>query len=71
MAVDLSKQYKPGEKCEVSGIYTVTHDGHHPTHEVTVVLGEPFPPCNHCGNHPRFKMAREAQHVAHHTQFKK
>ena len=71
MAFDATKQYKPGEKCEASGIYQVTHDRNHAgEHEVTVVLGEPFPPCNHCGHHPRFLMIRQAQHVLSNDHFK-
>lgn len=71
MAVDWNKDYKPGEKCEGSGIYRVTHDRNHAEqHEVTVVMGEPFPPCNHCGQHPRFRAVKLASHVANHDQFK-
>jgi hypothetical protein len=71
MAFDKTKQYKPGEKCEQSGIYKVTHDrNHHEEHEVTVVFGEPFPPCNHCGQHPRFLIVRAAIHVKNHDEFK-
>ena len=72
MAFDKTKQFKPGEKCERSGVYKVAHDPvHHQEHEVTIVYGEPFPPCNHCGNHPRFVAVRLAQHVNTHEQFKK
>ena len=72
MAYDSNKEYRPGEKCEASGIYKVTHDkNHHQEHEVTVVFGESFPPCNHCGNHPRFLMVHRAQHVKQHELFKK
>jgi len=71
MAFDRNKIFKPGEKCEQSGIYKVTHDqNHHQEHEVTVVFGEPFPPCNHCGHHPRFKIVRAAQHIKNHELFK-
>jgi len=71
MAVDTTKDYKPGEKCEGSGIYRVTHDGNHvAAHEVTVVFGEPFPPCNGCGHHPRFRVVRLAVHVHNHDSFK-
>jgi hypothetical protein len=68
----MAEQYKPGDKVPQSGIYKVTHDNvHHDEHEVTVVLGEPFPPCNHCGNHPRFTLVRPAHHVSEHEHFKK
>ena len=71
MAFDKSKEYKPGEKCEASGIYRVTHDEHHPEHEVTVVLGEPFPPCKGCGHNARFVVKDMAHHLATHELFKK
>ncbi len=72
MAIDKTKEYKPGDKCEQSGIYNVTHDrNHHQTHQVTVVWGEPFPPCNGCGQHPRFMLSQAAIHVKNDEQFKK
>ena len=64
MAFDAAKDFRPGEKCEASGIYLVTHDRNHvPPHDVTVVLGEPFPPCRGCGQQPRFRAARLALHI--------
>jgi hypothetical protein len=48
----------------------VTHDESHvQEHEVTAVSGEVFPPCNHCGKHPRFRLVRPATHVTHHKLF--
>ena len=68
----MAEQYKPGDKVPHSGIYKVVHDGvHHDEHEVTAVVGEPFPPCNHCGHHPRFTLVRAAHHVTAHEHFKK
>jgi hypothetical protein len=63
--------YKPGDTVPKSGIYRVAHDGVHALdHEVTAVKGEPFPPCNHCGNHPRFTLVQAAHHLPHHEHFK-
>lgn len=63
--------YKPGDEVEASGIYKVTHDPNHAAeHEVTVVFGKTFPPCNRCGNHPRFKAVKLAQHIGHNEHFK-
>jgi hypothetical protein len=63
--------FEPGEKVPRSGIYAVTHDRNHTqTHEVTCVFGKKFPPCNHCGAHPRFKAVRFAQHVEANEHFK-
>lgn len=66
-----STTYKPGDTVERSGIYQVIHDRNHSaTHEVTVVFGKKFPPCNHCGSSPRFVLVRAAQHIEHNDNFK-
>jgi len=63
--------FKPGDTVERSGIYRVVHDPmHNQSHEVTCVYGKKFPPCNHCGNHPRFELIRGAQHIEHNEFFK-
>ncbi|MFL6672801.1 MAG: hypothetical protein ACJ8LG_05850 [Massilia sp.] len=63
--------YSPGDVVPKSGIYKVVHDSEHAAqHEVTCVYGEPFPPCNHCGKHPRFQLVRPATHVRRHSAFK-
>jgi hypothetical protein len=71
VAADVGDVFKPGDTCEQSGIYRVIHDNQHTKeHEVTVIYGKRFPPCNHCGNHPRFKLARRAQHIDQNQWFK-
>lgn len=71
MAGKVGEIFKPGETCRQSGIYQVTHDSQHIAyHEVTVVNGEEFPPCNHCGKHPRFVLVRPAMHLSDHPSFK-
>jgi hypothetical protein len=66
-----AKEYKPGDKVEHSGVYRVVHDDEHTEeHEVTCVFGKHFPPCNHCGNHPRFIAVKLAQHIEHNEWFK-
>jgi hypothetical protein len=68
----MAETYKPGDKVPKSGIYKVVHDRIHiEEHEVTAVINEPFPPCIHCGNHPRFTLVRAAHHLATHKDFKK
>jgi hypothetical protein len=63
--------YKPGDSVEASGIYRVIHDPKHTAeHEVTVVHGKKFPPCNGCGNSPRFKAVKLAQHIDSSEHFK-
>jgi hypothetical protein len=71
MAFDTGRDFKPGERCEASGLYLVTHDRNHvPPHEVTVILGERFPPCRGCGQHARFRAARLALHVSNDPNLK-
>jgi hypothetical protein len=65
-------QYKPGETVPMSGIYKVTHDPNHAQpHDITAVKGEHFPTCNGCGDHPRFVLRVEAQHLKEHHHFRK
>jgi hypothetical protein len=64
-----NNEFRPGQKVEISGIYIVTHDSHALPHEVTCVAGKTFPPCNACGNHPRFKLVRPAEHIEAHSSF--
>jgi hypothetical protein len=63
--------YKPGQEVPASGIYRVVHDPEHTReeHEVTAVKGDRFPPCNHCGDHPRFTLVRAAHHIRNHKYF--
>ena len=64
--------FKPGDKVPKSGIYKVIHDkGHTQEHEVTAFIGEHFPPCNGCGEHPRFALVRAAHHLSTHEHLKK
>jgi hypothetical protein len=64
--------FRPGQIVPTSGIYQVVHDVlHRDTHEVTCIQGEVFPPCNHCGQHPRFRLVREAVHLSHHSHFRR
>ena len=65
--------FKPGDKVPNSGIYDVMHDPLHgdKRHQVTCVYSEPFPPCNHCGKHVRFRLAVKALHVRQHAYFTK
>jgi hypothetical protein len=63
--------YKPGDEVPRSGVYRVIHDTQHrEEHEVTVVYGRRFPPCNHCGHHPRFIPVKLAQHIDSNSHFK-
>lgn len=69
MAANIGDVFKPGDKCEASGIYLVTHDTTHAQpHEVTCVYGKPFPPCRNC-KHPRFKLVHAAMHIDNNDNF--
>jgi hypothetical protein len=71
MAADVGDVFKPGDTVRQSSIYRVTHDDEHTkAHEVTSVNGKKFPPCNGCGDHPRFELVRKAQHVEQNEHFK-
>jgi hypothetical protein len=62
-------EYRPDEPVPNSGIYLVTHDDNHEQpHEVTVIQGRPFPPCNRC-DRPRFKLVRPAIYIGNHHNF--
>ena len=69
----MATEYKPGDVVPTSGIYRVTHDPRHTNtpHEVTAIRGEHFPPCNHCGHHPRFVLGTPAKHLSEHEHFRK
>jgi hypothetical protein len=63
--------WRPGQRVQQSGIYNVIHDNQHlQRHQVTCVYGESFPPCNHCGQNVRFKLAMAAIHIRKHKSFK-
>jgi hypothetical protein len=67
----MGKEYKSGDTVEHSGVYLVLHEEEHAqSHEVTVLFGKRFPPCNHCGHHPRFIAVRLAQLIDHNEHFK-
>ena len=70
MAAKVGDVFKPGDKVRQSGIYLVTHDDEHAKpHEVVCVNGKTFPPCNGCGDHPRFKLVRMAKHIEQSEHF--
>jgi hypothetical protein len=71
MTASIGDMFKPGQIVQASGIYDVIHDPvHEAKHQVTCVYGNPFPPCNHCGHHVRFRLAVAATHINNHDHFK-
>jgi hypothetical protein len=64
--------FTPGQKVPESGIYDVVHDlVHRDRHQATCVEGETFPPCHHCGNNVRFRLAKAAIQLNSHKHFKR
>lgn len=61
--------YRPGQEVPKSGIYRVSHRGHHHDHEVTCVSGEEFPRCHECGEQVRFSLLMAAHAIRRHGHF--
>jgi hypothetical protein len=53
-----------------TGIYRVYHAQHRVSHDVTLLLGESFPPCSHCGDDVHFELLQEAGQIAIDSDFK-
>jgi len=51
-------QFHVGEAIPSTGIYRAFHSLHRVSHEVTLLRGEVFPPCNRCGNEVHFELER-------------
>jgi hypothetical protein len=63
--------FSPGDKVEWTGVYKVIHAYEHvPSHHVTVLYGDRFPPCVTCIEKVRFELAVSALHVNAHALFK-
>jgi len=59
-----ARQYRPGDTVRQSGIYEVVHDREHrSSHEVVMVSGDKFPPCETCSDRVRFKLVRGATYI--------
>jgi hypothetical protein len=58
------KKIKVGDEVPESGIYRVIHRQHRVPHEVTLLQGEKFPPCDLCDDAVVFKLLRLAPQLA-------
>jgi hypothetical protein len=58
------KKLKVGDEVPESGIYRVSHRQHRVPHEVTLLKGECFPPCQKCDGAVSFKMVRWASRLS-------
>jgi hypothetical protein len=64
------QSYKAGDAVPQSGIYEVVHDRSHRTaHEVVMLAGDAFPPCDTCDLQVRFKLIRSAPYIFQDADF--
>ena len=52
-------KFRVGAAIPATGIYRVFHLSHRANHDVTLLKGEKFPPCNKCGDDVYFELVRE------------
>ena len=62
--------FKPGERVPKTGLYWVLHDKHRPAHEATLLEGESFPACAHCGESVSFSLRHSALEINKDHDFK-
>ena len=56
--------FNAGQPVIESGIYEVVHDHAHRTaHEVVMLRGDSFPPCDSCAERVRFRLIRTAPYI--------
>ncbi|MGH9571586.1 MAG: hypothetical protein ACRD4F_18225 [Candidatus Angelobacter sp.] len=56
--------FAAGESVRETGIYEVVHDHEHRTaHEVVMLSGDSFPPCDTCEQRVRFRLVRTAPYI--------
>jgi hypothetical protein len=56
--------YKSGDMVRETGIYEISHDRtHREPHEVVMLAGDAFPPCETCEARVRFRLVRTAPYI--------
>lgn len=56
--------FRAGETVRETGIYEVIHDGaHREAHEVVMLNGDSFPPCDTCEQRVNFRLVRTAPYI--------
>jgi hypothetical protein len=60
---------KSGDAVPESGVYTVIHDRHRPSHAATIFKGERFPTCAQCGTQVRFMLLHPAALISEDSDF--
>jgi hypothetical protein len=64
------RYFRPGDTVRQSGIYEVLHDREHRVaHEVVMISGDQFPPCETCREKVRFKLSRAATYIFYDQDF--
>ena len=61
--------FRSGDEVPESGVYTVIHEGHRPSHAATIFRGERFPRCVQCGTQVRFVLARPVGLISEDSDF--
>ena len=62
--------FRSGDKVKESGIYEVLHDRDHRTaHDVVMLAGDVFPPCETCDQKVRFRLVRTAPYIFQDSDF--
>lgn len=62
--------FRAGETVRQSGIYEVVHDGdHRAAHDVVMLAGDVFPPCETCAERARFRLVRTAPYIFQDADF--
>ncbi|MGE5322209.1 MAG: hypothetical protein ACM3SW_05080 [Actinomycetota bacterium] len=60
----IGKMYSAGQPVTESGIYEVVHDrAHRMAHEVVMLKGNSFPPCDSCAESVRLRLIRTAPYI--------
>jgi len=63
------QSFKAGDEVPESGVYTVIHEHHRPSHSATIFKGERFPVCAQCGPKVRFMLVRPAALISEDSDF--
>jgi hypothetical protein len=64
--------YHSGEVVMQSGIYEAIHEGsHRDPHDVVMIEGDLFPPCDTCSHRVRFRLVRTAPYIFTDEDFEK
>jgi hypothetical protein len=67
----LGPLFGAGEDVQESGVYSVYHSSHRPSHEVTLLKGDRFPECEKCGSVVRFELLHPASDLDDDRDFRR